>query len=176
MSVALLTGDRQSGKTSVCRRLAEAAGARGLSVAGIVAPAIVREGRCVGYEVVDLATGRSAVLATIEGPGVEQVGPFHFTAEGLAVGRAALEHAAALPDALVIVDEVGPLELSGGGWAKQLPSVASRLGVTLLTVRRELASEVAEIWHVRADSTFDLANGSDATLSAILACAGGVEP
>lgn len=146
MSLALLVGDRQSGKTTTCRRLFEQARARGTTVAGILAPAVHQAGRCVGYEVVDLATGGSTRLATVDGPGVEQVGRFHFLAEGLALGRAALEQALELPPRLLIVDEVGPLELAGGGWSEQLDRLADRPGFTLLVVRRELATQVAQRW------------------------------
>lgn len=167
MSLALLIGDRHSGKTSTCRQLAELTRARGLTVGGIIAPAVHREGSCVGYDVVDLATGRSTRLATIDGPGVEQVGRFHFLAEGLAFGRTALEDAAQSPRALVIVDEVGPLELSDGGWAVQLSQLADREGFTLFTVRRSLAARVADYWNAPQPAVYDLAVGSDTVVQAL---------
>lgn len=168
MSLALMVGDPHTGKTSTCRRLAEQARARGLTVGGIVAPAVHQAGRCVGYEVVDLATGGSARLATVDGPGAERVGRFHFLAEGLALGRAALEQALERPPHLLIVDEVGPLELAGGGWSEQLDRLTDRPGFMLFVVRRELTTQVAQRWHAPPGARHDLAQGAEAVIDAIL--------
>lgn len=168
MSLALLVGDRHSGKTTTCRRLAERMCARGSTAGGIIAPAVHEAGGCVGYDVVDLANGRSTRLATIDGPGTEQVGRFHFLPAGLAFGKAALEQAAELTGGLVIVDEVGPLELEGGGWCQQLDQLADRRGLTLLTVRRSLAVEVARRWNAPATSLHDLVDGPDAIIARLI--------
>ena len=168
MSLALLIGDRQSGKTSTCRRLAESARARGLTVGGIIAPAVYEQQSCAGYDVVDLATNHSTRVAAIDVAGEEQVGCFHFLKEGLALGRAALENAAELPHELVIVDEVGPLELSGGGWCAQLGPLARRDGFTLFAVRRTLATKVAQRWKAAPRCCHDLADGADAIIECLI--------
>jgi nucleoside-triphosphatase THEP1 len=168
MSLALLVGDRHSGKTSTCRRLAELMRARGLGVGGIVAPAVYQAGRCAGYDVTDLGTGHTTRLATLDGPGVEQVGRFHFLAEGLALGRAALENVAESCRRLVIVDEVGPLELAGRGWAPYLNRLVDRQGVTLFAVRRSLAGQVAERWGASAQTSHDLTEGPDAVIDVLI--------
>ncbi len=168
MSLSLLIGDRQSGKTSTCRRLAEAVRSRGSSVGGIIAPAVYEQRTCVGYDIVDLATDRSTRLARIDVTGVQQVGCFHFLEEGLALGRAALESAAELPHKLVIVDEVGPLELSGGGWCEQLDPLARRDGLTLFAVRPRLVTEVARRWNVSSAECHNLTDGADAITERII--------
>lgn len=164
MSLALLIGDRQAGKTTTCRRLAESVQTRGLTVGGIIAPAVFEQASCAGYDVVDLATGRSTRLAVIEAGGAEHVGCFNFLAQGLTLGKTALEHAAQTPFDLVIVDEVGPLELSGGGWSTQLDPLVGRAGLTLFTIRRGLMTEVARRWNVPAEDCHDLADGADAII------------
>jgi nucleoside-triphosphatase THEP1 len=169
MSLALLIGDRHSGKTSACRRLVESAGARGLTVGGILATALYESGDCIGYEVIDLATGQSTRLATTAGAGVEQAGRFHFLAEGLVLGRAALERTIEAAPQLVIVDEVGQLELEGGGWSRQVDQLAAeRSGLTLLVVRRQLAARVAQRWSLPPGPCYDLAQGPGAVIEAVI--------
>jgi nucleoside-triphosphatase THEP1 len=168
MSLALLIGDRHSGKTSMCRRLADALRGHGLSVGGIIAPAVHEGDRCIAYEVVDLATGRSVSIATTVGPGVQQTGRFHFLAEGLAFGKAAIEQAVSRSDDLIFVDEVGPLELTGGGWCEQVDKLAGRRVPALLTVRRSLAQEVADRWDVTPESRCDLTDGLDAVAEFVM--------
>lgn len=169
MSLFLLVGDRHGGKTSTCRTLAAAARARGLTVGGVLAPAVHEGDQCVGYDVVDLATGATTRLADHRGPGVEHVGRFHFLADGLRLGRAALTQAVADAPHLVIVDEVGPLELAGGGWAEALDALAARPGGTVFTVRRDLAAEVAARWGVPPARRLDLRDGVDTASARILA-------
>jgi len=169
MSLALLVGDRHSGKTSTCRRLVESARARGLTVGGILAPAVYEGRRCIGYDVVDLATGQATRLATTAGSGLEQTGRFHFLAEGLTLGRAALERTIEPAPQLVIVDEVGQLELDGGGWSRQVDQLAvDRSGLTLLVVRRKLATRVAQRWSVPPGPWYDLAQGPDAVINGVI--------
>jgi len=59
----LLSGPIGSGKTTLCARAAAAARARGIAVAGVLAPAIVQRGAKVGIEAVDLVTGERRLLA-----------------------------------------------------------------------------------------------------------------
>ncbi len=161
MSLALLIGDRQCGKTSTCRRLVELARGRGHAVAGLIAPAVYQAGNLTGYDVVDLATHDSTRLASTDAIGTEHVGRFRFLDEGLAFGRAALQHATNPDHGIVIVDEVGPLELSGGGWHNYLAPLAKRDGLTLFTVRRSLTDKIARFWEVAPDHRFDLNDGAD---------------
>ncbi len=166
MSLVLLMGGRQSGKTTACRRIVETARGCGLCVGGILSPAIHEQGRCVGYEVVDVAGGRSTQLAGIDVPGVERAGRFTFLPEGLELGRAALARACGSPCSLIVVDEVGPLEFGGGGWAAHLDKLAARDGVTLFTVRRSLIRDAARRWNVSPDAILDVDANPDAAIAA----------
>ncbi len=51
---------------------------------------------------------------------------------------------------MVLVDEIGPLELRGEGWAPALPPLWSRDGaVVVLAVRPGLVEAVAARWDLR---------------------------
>jgi len=162
VSLILLTGDRHHGKTTACRRLADAARERGYTIGGVVAPAVFQDDQCAGYDVIDLARRRTAPLARIDAVGAERAGCFQFLAEGLALGKAALDFAVSSRPRLVVVDEVGPLELSGGGWSAALTPLASRPEMTLFTVRRRLTPEIARRWTTPPEMILDLADGPDA--------------
>jgi len=170
---ALLIGDHRQGKTTTCRLMAERGRALGWSIGGVLQPAVYQGADCVGYDVVDLASDRSARLAIVGGGGCEHAGRFAFLPEGLEFGKAAIRRALHEKPRIVIIDEVGPLELAGGGWSEQLDEllrnraleqpVASRAGgrmveptapqpnalsgrVLLWSVRRMLASEIEARW------------------------------
>ena len=112
---------------------------RGVRVAGILAPGILTDGRRTGFDLVNLATGERVPLAREQG---NVGGPharwsrFAFSPEGLALGRRALTDDVRGAD-VVVVDEVGPFELSGGGWSAPLDALAHGYGGALLLVVRE---------------------------------------
>lgn len=133
----LLTGQRGEGKTTLCLALAEQMHRAGWQVGGIVSPAEVNGGQRDGYRVRDLLSGEERPLAhRTEQGGSIRVGAFAFSPEGIAFGRRALEAALSQRVALLIVDEVGPLELRGEGWAPLLDRLLTESGAAMIWVVR----------------------------------------
>jgi iron complex transport system ATP-binding protein len=168
MSLTLLLGDLHQGKTAMCRRLVEHARDKDLTVGGILAPAVFKHQDRVGYDIHNLATRRSTRLAVVEEDGVEQTGRYHFLADGLALGRFALERAAQESPQLIIVDEVGPLELAGQGWARHLSPLLQQPSFNLWTVRRSIADDVVKQWGDESTDRYDLSNGPDTVINAVI--------
>jgi nucleoside-triphosphatase THEP1 len=145
----IVTGATGSGKTTIVRAAVEGLRARGLSVAGILAPGLLEDGRRSGFDLVDLGTGQTAALAR-EDAGPSGAHPqwsrFAFSPDGLALGQRALGPGAFGADVLV-VDEVGPFELAGGGWASALDRIAREYtGTVLLVVRASIVDAVTARW------------------------------
>jgi nucleoside-triphosphatase THEP1 len=163
----LLTGDRGAGKTTLCLALA----ALSPRCTGVVSPPLFdAAGRRVGFSARCIASADERVLARsdtdLDGP---RHGRFSFSSGGIAwavgclrgilasagagvaggrAGGAAASRGTA-PGAttashspVVILDEIGPLELEhGGGFAPVLPLLADA-GHLLLVVRRSLVDQV----------------------------------
>jgi nucleoside-triphosphatase THEP1 len=119
--LTVLTGPSGAGKTSACLRLAGFAANLHLRVAGIVSPAVFDDGIKTAIDCCDLKSGQRRRLATRNGsPAPGELG-YAFSASALAWADAALAHAT--PCDLLLVDELGPLELVQGR------GMASALGV-----------------------------------------------
>jgi nucleoside-triphosphatase THEP1 len=159
----ILTGERGAGKTMLCLALA----ALSPRYTGLVSPPLLdRGGNRVGFAVRCLARGEEWVLGRsdteLDGP---RFGRFSFSSAGIALAVDCLRGIlTALPDfnlspspdqppdpapnrsraprPVVIIDEIGPLELTqGAGLAPVLPLLAGA-GHLLLVVRPSLASRV----------------------------------
>jgi len=142
----LWVGEKHCGKTTSAGEVAKAARAKGFNVAGLLAPSLYNNGELAGFDVVDLRTEDRVPLA-IRGTGEGRGERYTFTTEGLRVGRSALSADGTKQAELVIVDEFGPLELSGGGWRKEVDFLLpSSDAVILLVVRRELTDEVQRLY------------------------------
>jgi len=89
-----------------------------------------------GYDLLEIRTGRRIPYLRREGePDAERAGPFFFGSETLDLARAIIREAD--PRELLIVDEVGPLELRGGGLWPALREIVAAPGRRSLIVVRE---------------------------------------
>lgn len=135
-AIVVLTGASGSGKTTVC--LAVAARARRQPVEGIVTVPRLENGSPIGLDVMCLATGVRRPLAELAGETHgPTVGHWRFHECGLEFGDRCC--GAARPDGLLVVDELGPLELlNHAGWAGAIVLLRDRPGPSLVVVRPSL--------------------------------------
>ncbi len=106
-----VTGAPGTGKTTVLLKTVEALRIDGYNVGGMVSREVRAEGSRVGFEILDLNTGKTGWLAHAnfeEGP---RVGRYWVNMRDLdAIGAEAVEKANATGD-VVAIDEIGPMEL-----------------------------------------------------------------
>lgn len=135
-----ITGAIGAGKTAAVLSLTEDLRRQGLNVAGVASPRVVSAGATVGYRVRDLVTGEERLLCADQPPGIP-FRRFFFSPDGLTFANALLERAAREAE-VMLVDEVGPLELSGGGFASGLDAARRSPALLVLTVRPSLVGEL----------------------------------
>ncbi|MBN1814583.1 MAG: hypothetical protein JXA14_22275 [Anaerolineae bacterium] len=134
-SLIILTGERRVGKTTVCREAITLAQAEEYACGGIITLA-QPDGE---LDVLDVSSGetRRLTLPPDAKPAIVQ-GRFRFDPDTMDWGNVALTRA--IPCQLLVVDEVGPLELEQGrGWTKAF-DVLQRgdFALALIVVRPEL--------------------------------------
>jgi nucleoside-triphosphatase len=131
--IVLISGERGTGKTTVCRKVVAHAKAAGHACGGLLT---LRGDETDQRIVVDVHTDEMRPLTVTEG-GVRQ-GRFLFDPAALEWGTDALTRS--LPCDLLVIDEIGPLEIEQhSGWAATLDLL--RLGqfrLALVVVRPEL--------------------------------------
>lgn len=131
MIYAVLTGELHIGKTTVCRAVAHLARQRGYSVRGILTtPLVDQAGQRLGFTLLNLATAEQCELARVDRDyGGPSVGPFHFDPVVLQWGYDIVTRAVADGCDLLIVDEIGRLELEQStGFSGLLDVLAASAG------------------------------------------------
>ena len=135
----LLTGIPGSGKSTVVRRCVERLRAGGLTVGGISTPEVRRGGRRVAFEVVDLATGRRGLMASVEINSPYRVGRYGVDVEGFeAIALPALRYAEESCD-IICIDEIGRMELYSRAFEEIVRRILSGVKPVIAVVHRRYA-------------------------------------
>jgi nucleoside-triphosphatase THEP1 len=155
--VFIITGARGLGKSELVAELAQLLRAAGKKPGGICAAGLWENGVRAGFDLIDLASGaRVPLCRSGASGGVAAAGKFQFFKEGLEAGIKALSPASLTGADAVFVDEIGFLELDGGGWAGQLEVLLEKQKAPLvLVVRNCLLDKVRERWHLERAVIFE---------------------
>lgn len=166
--IFILSGPVHGGKTTLLENSLAGWASRGLAFGGFLSVAVLDGQGRTEYDLLDLKEGRRLPFLRRTGePEAERTGPFFFVGRTLELARAIILRAG--PGELLIVDEVGPLELQGSGLWPALREVIFRPDVkTVLVVREEilekfvasLGAAVPLIFDVRDPNVRKLMDGS----------------
>jgi nucleoside-triphosphatase len=138
----LVVGEPRSGKTSWCREYVNRWQKCGCRVGGILSLAIDQQGQPIGFNVIDLLTGQESPFARLSGHDHfrrgETVGDYTISRDGISFACGAIERAVENRSDLVVIDEVGPLELRGKGLMPAVELALASAANVLIVVRSSL--------------------------------------
>jgi len=136
----LLTGMPGSGKSTVVQRCVERLRSGGLTVGGISTPEVRRGGRRVAFMVVDLASGRRGLMASVDIKSPYRVGRYGVDVEGFeAIALPALRYAEESCD-VICIDEIGRMELYSKAFEELVRRILSGSKPVIAVVHRRYAS------------------------------------
>ena len=148
--VIILTGNVQEGKTGFLVRLIKELKKDGIKMGGFIARGIHENDQRIGYDLESIADGSSMIFIRNKvTAGWFRHGKYHFNPAGEAFGNKILQN---LPEQgldLVIIDEIGPIEVKGLGWAGEVGKmVEKKWPLQLWVVRRQLLKRVSRQWKI----------------------------
>jgi nucleoside-triphosphatase len=134
----VLTGKPSSGKSTLAMRTVELAREKDIKVVGIVTPEVRIHGRRVGFDMVSLKDGKRIEFARVGFKAGCMHGKYGINVS--AAQQMFAEVTASLNDAeLVVIDEVGPMELKCEGFTGLLQKVMASGKPAILVVHSKLA-------------------------------------
>jgi nucleoside-triphosphatase THEP1 len=159
--VLILTGKIGSGKTTACRKITKITAEKGLKTGGILTPPIYSDGKKTGYYAEDLSTGERWGLGSKDtGPGETGTvfGLYRFLIGGFARAFGVLKTAMADRCGLIVLDEIGPLEIvhKKGFWRILETLFDVKDSYLLLVVRPSLIEDVKKMLGDRKIMVFTL--------------------
>lgn len=163
----LLTGEPGVGKTTIITEVVRTLRTHGLVVGGVISRENRARGLRVGFELLDLGSGRQGILASATMSTGPRLGRYRVNLKDLAeIGARALSDAVTRSD-VVVCDEIGPMELFSPEFRRAIKVVVSSdkpvLGVIHRRMSDPLIDEVrgldsTEVIEVSEDNRPHLAN------------------
>jgi len=185
--IYVIPGERGSGKSTVCARVAREAAGRGLAVAGILTERQDDADLGSARRVVDVRSGEARLFGSqdreraryrAEGTGrvasdaalSDPLTPgWEFDSGAFAWASAVLDRST--PCDLLVIDEIGPLELRGGrGWVRALEVLGSAgYRAALVVCRPILVQELQDRLRAGVNAVFEVTLETRDTLPAVIA-------
>ena len=147
MAVTILSAGKGGGKTSFLLQWVAYLRQQGKSVGGVAQPAVFEHGSRIGYDLLNLHSGDRRPLARLSDQASATVGIYQFDDQVLEDGEKAILEAAHAGREVVALDEIGPLEFRGGGWAQAVDVALDKsLGAfdLIVVVRPKLVDQLAD--------------------------------
>ncbi len=154
--IFILTGPVHYGKTTTLKRIIQQVERKKLVVDGFLSEAVFKGQERIGYDLFDLKGKKSIPLIRRAGKeGWQRVGSYFFVPTGLEEAQQIISRS---KDAdICVVDEVGPLELSGKGfWPALKPILFPPLTTFLIAVRKSILEEFLSILDEADTKVFDM--------------------
>ena len=148
--IFIISGETRSGKTTflknVIAKLIQDNPA--LKIGGIIAHGTDFKGERFGFHIENIATGEKQHLCSREPANEEDIktGRFYFYRTGLDFGeKAILENLDSLD--LLVIDEVGYLELKGKGWFDAIEKAMEHQNIDMIfVVRKRILENILKLW------------------------------
>ncbi len=135
-----ITGKPRSGKTTLCEKIFEEL--RGSDIKGIITKEVRERGMRIGFKFYDLSDEEEIWLAHKDNPSPIRVGKYGVFVENI---EKISEKLYQYVDAdVLIVDEVGPMELKSPSFIRVIEEIMKRNGTTILTIHLKSRHPILE--------------------------------
>ena len=150
-AVVIITGAIGEGKTSFAADVVGLLKRKRIPVSGFLSVGIQNHGERTGFKLKSLSGDTSMLLCSTEkNPGWQNFGRYSFNPEALQKGRELILDATAQKGkSILLIDEVGPLEINDSGWADGIKQSLNKRDVLhCWVVRKSLVQQIARKWNV----------------------------
>lgn len=165
--IFILTGEKEQGKTAAIQSMLKSFEQNNISVGGIYSPRVKENDITIGYDIVDIHNNKTEIFLREKGDkSLEQIGKFHIFKEGLATGKNALNLTNIMNKNIIVIDEVGKLELENNGWFHAINDLLHHAKHHIvLVVRNQFVKDIIDKWHIEKYSLYDVAHHSNTEIN-----------
>ncbi len=148
--VFILTGRINQGKTRFTRELVEKLQKEGLAISGLITLGNNNDSSRNAYKIKNIQTGEETALCSTQPSSTKpHYGRFYFEESGIEQGCNIIVQTLTRPTDLLVIDELGPMEINDRGWAPAIEKVVENNACAQLwVVREKLVKPMMRKWNV----------------------------
>ncbi len=160
--VIIITGEKHQGKTTFVKHLTVNLQKQNIQIAGFLSVGSDENGERKSFSLLDIKEGKMTELCTKEiNNEWLKYGPYYFNPEGIKYGNSILSTDKLSEVQLIIIDEIGPLEINGQGWSSAIEKITTGTEITQLwVVRKSLVKKFTRKWNTGNVYIFDVNESS----------------
>jgi len=168
--VLLLTGNPGVGKTTVLTMAVNTLKEKGICVGGMLSREARADGKRVGFEILDLSSGRRGWLAHVNQKAGTQVGKYHVNLNDLElIGAKAIVDAVENCD-VIAIDEIVPMELFSEKFKEAVRKALERHKPVLAVVHGKVGDKlINEAKKLEGSAIFTVTQENRDTLPEVIA-------
>ena len=155
--IYIITEDEHKGKTTFVKNIVSRLLNSGINIQGFIAEAVIIDKKLSGYDLKNVQNNKKIQIITKEKhDNWLKLGSYFFNPKGFGFGINILNNKNINNADLIVIDEIGPLELSGKGWCNQINNLLTGNSVSMIwVVRKSIIKEVIEKWEI---SNYEIIN------------------
>lgn len=160
--VVIITGDIQQGKTTFTERIVSDLSDEKFKIEGFLSKGINYEGKRTGFNLVDIRSTEEMELCSDKKYETKvKLGNYYFNNDAIIFGNKILSSENIQKADLIVIDELGPLELKGLGWTNSIEVLTGNFSIPQLwVVRKKLVEKMSTRWNIGDAYIYDISKSS----------------
>jgi len=160
--VVIITGEIHQGKTTFAQKIVADLLKQKIRIAGFFSVGINENGIRTGFNLVDIGSSRRVELCSDKKNEKRlKFGRYYFNSDAISLGNEILNSNNLSDKQLIVIDEVGHLELNGQGWSNAIENISrSNTVPQLWIVRKSLVQKSTRRWNISNAYIFDITESS----------------
>ena len=160
--VVIITGEIHQGKTTFAQKIVADLLEQKIRIAGFFSVGINENGIRTGFNLVDIGSSRQIELCSDKKNEKRlKLGRYYFNSDAITLGNEILNSNNLSDKQLIVIDEVGHLELNGKGWSNSIENITrSNTVPQLWIVRKSLVQKCSRRWNIGNAYIFDITESS----------------
>jgi nucleoside-triphosphatase THEP1 len=148
--IVIITGEIHEGKTTFAQKIVDNLIERKISIGGFLSVSINENGERVGFNLRDIESGELIELCTNKRDDNRlHLGRYYFNRDAILKGSGILSSEKISDKQLIVIDEIGPLELNGQGWSSAIEEITRNFNIPQLwVVRKSILNKIIKRWNI----------------------------
>jgi nucleoside-triphosphatase THEP1 len=156
-NIFLVTGKVHSGKSTFTKEFVKET-KKHISLGGFIASGTFKNNKRDSFSLTDISTGESDMLGSrIKTGSWIKHKEFYFNPLSFIRGEKIIKKALNAKVDLIVLDELGPMELAGKGWIEAIKMLENDFNIAQVWVVRErIVTEVKDRWHIPDENIYSI--------------------